>query len=51
MKTKFIAGVVGVVLIGILSAVLIRKGSAISELCSVLNGEHAKCDKCRPGHC
>ncbi len=51
MKTTFVAGLGGVILIGILSAVLIRKGASISKLCSALNGEHGKCDECRPERC
>jgi hypothetical protein len=51
MKTTFVAGLLGVILIGILSGVLIWKGTPISKLCSAPSGEHAKCDKCRTGRC
>ena len=51
MKTPFVVGVLSVILVGILSAVLIRKGTSISKLCSAPNAEHAKCAECRPERC
>lgn len=48
MKTRFVVGVLCVILIGILSAVLTRKGASISKLCSAHHVKHAKCNECRP---
>ncbi len=51
MKTKVVVGAMGIVLIGLLSAVLVRKCTSASKLCCAPNGEHAKCGECGQERC
>lgn len=51
MKTKFGVGVIGVVLLGVLSAVLIRKCMAMSQSCCAPRGGQAQCGQCGAGGC